>query len=99
MKLISRITTKCTLVASLAAGVMMSGLALATAADRPDDWPTYLRDSNGWRYSPLDQINSENVKDLKVAWIHQPGDIQAGLQATPIVIDGVIYYVAANNNV
>jgi alcohol dehydrogenase (cytochrome c) len=99
MKLINRIATKCTLVASLATGVMMSGLIPATAADKPDDWPTYFRDGRGWRYSPLDQVNRENVANLGVAWIHQPGDIQDGLQATPIVIDGIIYYVGANNNV
>ncbi|MDD1783855.1 PQQ-binding-like beta-propeller repeat protein [Enterovibrio sp. ZSDZ35] len=71
--------------------------AHATASD--SDWPKYHRLDNGWRYSPLSDINKANVDKLKVAWIHQPGDIQHGLQATPIVLDGVIYYVAANNNV
>ena len=39
------------------------------------------------------------MERLKVAWIHQPGDITGGLQATPIVIDGVLYYISANNKV
>ncbi len=69
------------------------------AEDSPNDWPKYYRTDDAWRYSPLDQINTGNVKKLKVAWIHQPGDIQMGLQATPIVIDGIVYYVGANNNV
>ncbi len=68
------------------------------AEDSPNDWPKYYRTDDAWRYSPLDQINTGNVKKLKVAWIHQPGDIQMGLQATPIVIDGIVYYVGANNN-
>jgi alcohol dehydrogenase (cytochrome c) len=65
----------------------------------PENWPQYHRTSNAWRYSPLDQINTENVKRLKVAWIHQPGDITNGMNATPIVVDGVAYYSGPFNNV
>ena len=54
----------------------MSGSACAApAADNPADWPEYDRDYRGWRFSPLEQVNKSNVKKLKVAWIHQPGDI------------------------
>ena len=89
----------------LVLGCLFGALTMASvsvsvsAEDNPADWPEYLRDSKGWRYSPLDQINKDNVNKLKVAWIHQPGDIQMGLQATPIAIGGILYYVAANNNV
>ncbi len=69
------------------------------AGEKAEDWPMFYRDNNAWRYSPLDQINAGNVGKLKVAWIHQPGDIAMGLQATPIAIDGVIYYVGPNNRV
>jgi alcohol dehydrogenase (cytochrome c) len=65
----------------------------------PNDWPQYHRTGAAWRYSPLDQINRENVKKLKVQWIHQPGDITHGLQATPIEVDGVLYYIGPQNNV
>lgn len=65
----------------------------------PNNWTEYHRTSNAWRYSPLEQINKTNVKKLKTAWIHQPGDITAGLISTPLVKDGVMYYVAPNNNV
>jgi alcohol dehydrogenase (cytochrome c) len=76
----------------------------AADADRagledPNNWPQYHRTYNAWRYSPLDKINTGNVKKLKVAWMHQPGDITHGVQATPIVIDGVLYYISAYNNV
>lgn len=67
--------------------------------DDPNNWPQYHRSSNAWRYSPLDQINKDNIKNLHVAWIHQPGVITHGLQATPIVVDGVMYTIAADNNV
>jgi alcohol dehydrogenase (cytochrome c) len=65
----------------------------------PENWPRYHRLDNGWRFSPLKQVNKSNVKNLSVAWIHTVGDIANGMQATPIVIDGVIYYVGPNNNV
>lgn len=73
--------------------------AVNASSESPNDWPQYHRTSDAWRYSPLDQINSDNINRLKVAWIHQPGDIQMGLQATPIVVDGIAYYIGPNNNV
>lgn len=47
------------------------------------------------RYSTLDQITKDNVKDLEVAWIYRSGDLRSksgrNLQANPMVLDGVIY--------
>jgi alcohol dehydrogenase (cytochrome c) len=57
----------------------------------PDgDWLMWRRTLNGWGYSPLDQINKENVKDLKLAWAWgmTPG---GRTQETPLVHDGIIY--------
>jgi len=53
------------------------------------DWVNWRRTYNGWGYSPLDQINTRNVKDLSLAW---SWSLKAG-QATaiPIVHDGVIF--------
>jgi alcohol dehydrogenase (cytochrome c) len=96
-------TIKKTLIATLAAMLPAAAVAgEARAADpaaNPGNWPEYHRDYRGWRYSPLTQITPANVKKLKVAWIHQPGDIAQGLQATPLAVDGVLYYIAANNRV
>jgi len=80
--------------------ITMLGMSVtANAEDNPADWPKYHRLDNGWRYSPLDQINKKNVSGLKVAWIHHVGDIANGMQATPIVLDGVVYSIGPNNNV
>ena len=35
---------------------------------KPGEWAEYSGGTNGWKYSPLDQINKENVKALRVAW-------------------------------
>jgi quinoprotein glucose dehydrogenase len=37
------------------------------------EWPPYGRDGGGERYSPLNQINRENVRNLKVAWSYRTG--------------------------
>ncbi len=53
------------------------------------DWLMWRRTYNGWGYSPLDQINKENVGDLRLAWswAMTPGRTQE----TPLVHDGIIY--------
>lgn len=73
--------------------------AVGPSDDDPANWPQYHRTYNAWRFSPLNQINKSNVSKLKVAWIHQPGVLTHGLQATPIVIDGVMYTIAPDNQV
>ena len=76
-------------------------LALACApppAPRVDtganaDWRTTGGDAGNSRYSYLDQINRSNVGTLQVAWVYHTGDSSSHsqIQATPIVIDGVLY--------
>jgi PQQ-dependent dehydrogenase (methanol/ethanol family) len=57
------------------------------------DWCAYHRTvDTAWRYSPLAEINKNNVSNLQVAWIFQPGETRMGLQSTPIVIDGAMYF-------
>jgi alcohol dehydrogenase (cytochrome c) len=63
----------------------------------PDgDWLMYRRTYNGWGYSPLDQINASNVKNLKLvwAWGMTPG---GRTQETPLVHDGIIYIENSTN--
>jgi quinoprotein glucose dehydrogenase len=59
------------------------------------DWRVSGGDAGNTRYSTLDQINRNNVSTLRVAWIYHTGDVAPGtrseIQATPIVIDGVMY--------
>ena len=63
------------------------------------DWPYYGRDQEGTRYAPLDQINRANVGYLEKTWEYHTGDFSDGsdgrpkttFQATPILVDGVLY--------
>ena len=63
------------------------------------DWPHYGGTQMSWRYSALNQINTANVKNLAPAWIFQTGDYAESLQATPIVVDGVMYVITARGRV
>lgn len=56
----------------------------------PNNWLLYGRNYQGWRYSPLSQINKRNVKNLALAWSLDTGMHQA-FEATPIVVDGTMY--------
>ncbi len=61
------------------------------------DWPSYGGTHAAWRYSKLDGINTANVRKLVPVWAFQTGDYENGLQATPIVIDGVMYVSTSRN--
>src|SRR5215210_2435199 len=62
-----------------------------------ENWASYGGTSHAWRYSSLDQIDPTNVKRLAPAWVFQSGDYADALQATPIVIDGVMYVSTASS--
>ena len=64
-------------------------------ADRdPGSWMTYGRTYEEQRFSPLSQINDRNVSQLGLAWYFDL-DTRRGQEATPIVIDGVMYFTSA----
>src|SRR5262245_20532711 len=66
-------------------------------ADRePGNWMTDGRNYTAQRYSPLKQINEQNVSQLGLAWFAEL-DTYRGVEATPLVIDGVLYNTSAWN--
>lgn len=90
--------------------VLLGGASLASPHAPPcrhpptrgqGEWPAYGGDNSGAKYSPLDQINRDNVADLKIAWEwHSPDaeiardhpELMPGdFQATPIMVDGILY--------
>ena len=70
---------------------------LAAASDRTN-WLTHGRDYTNQRFSALTQINTSSVARLVPRWIYQSG-VAATFQATPIVVDGVMYLSLPFNHV
>ena len=62
-----------------------------TSSGPNTDWRIAGGDPGNTRYSSLAQIDSTNVSKLRVAWIYHTGDGPGEIQATPIVVDGVLY--------
>ena len=75
----------------------VTGERLAAAAKEPNNWMTYFGTYDATRYSPLNQINRQNVKNIAPAWAFQTGKIEGGLNAAPLVVDGVMYLVGSYN--
>jgi alcohol dehydrogenase (cytochrome c) len=54
------------------------------------DWLNWRRTDNAWGYSPLDEINRQNVQQLQLAWSWAMDDT-GSQQPTPLVYDGIMY--------
>jgi PQQ-dependent dehydrogenase (methanol/ethanol family) len=64
----------------------------AVMKPKAGEWPTYNGVPGGNRYSPLNQINTQNVRQLQLQWVYA---LRApGLETTPLVSDGVMYATA-----
>ena len=55
----------------------------------PGDWLNWRRTLDGWGYSPLDEITTDNVGDLRLVWSWAIGE--GNQQTTPLVHDGIMY--------
>ncbi len=67
---------------------------LLQAQDNASEWLMYGRDYRNQRFSPLAQITPANVKQLQPVWAFSTGGQFAGLEATPLYRDGVLYISA-----
>jgi quinoprotein glucose dehydrogenase len=91
------------LLAGFALGLPAGGQPLPTT----NDWPCYGRDPGGMRYSPLTQIDRQNVARLKLAWVFHTGDVsdgrgklkRSGFETTPLMVDGTLYLTTPFNRV
>jgi quinoprotein glucose dehydrogenase len=70
------------------------------SAVRAGEWRTYGADLANTRYSPLDQINAGNFKNLEVAWRFKTDNMgplpEFNLQSTPLVANGILYTTAGS---
>src|SRR5437867_2343515 len=84
--------------ACVAAGLLLPETHFTGGVRKPNgnaDWRYYGADPATTRYSPLDQINRGNVRDLRIAWTYHTGDLlgrsRTTMECTPIAVDGVMY--------
>ena len=91
IRLLLVLITGMSAVPPLLAKELGSGAAIA-------EWPGYGNDSKEQRFSPLNEINDSNVGRLGLAWsLDLPGE--NALEATPLEVNGVIYFSGGNNAV
>lgn len=61
----------------------------------PEDWLMWRRTLDSWGYSPLDQINRENVRGLRMVWTR---DLEQGTgEVTPLAYGGILYVPQAQD--
>ncbi len=76
---------------ALMLGIGSAVCASAAAANKPTvDWPVYGGQLADDHYSPLRQINRDNVGQLKVAWTFDTGE-KNGLQTSPLIVGRILY--------
>ncbi|RPJ86567.1 MAG: pyrroloquinoline quinone-dependent dehydrogenase, partial [Acidobacteria bacterium] len=80
------------MIAILLLQVVLS-ILLGTPQAKYRDWAVYGGGPESIRYSELDQINRDNVKNLRLAWSHDTKDTFEGseMQCNPIIINGILY--------
>ena len=71
-----------------------------------NDWTAYGGSSDGLRFSALNQISKDNVKNLEVAWTYHTGDLRQDadateytFEATPLKANGMLYFCTPHNEV
>ena len=74
---------------------------IQASAKEPQNWLTYSGNYFGQRYTTLDQITPANVKNLNLEWVFQVRSLGAAdkFEATPIVVDGIMFTVSPPNDV
>src|ERR1700734_3497783 len=75
-------------------GKPVDGERIANADAEPGNWLSYGRTYSEQRYSPLKQINDKNAQKLGLAWFADL-DTNRAQEATPLIVDGVIYVSTA----
>src|SRR5687767_6348262 len=84
---------------ALTIAVLVSVLATAVIVrGQVREWTTYSGGMLAQRHSPLAQITPANVKNLELQWVFQARSLEK-FEATPLVVDGVMYTVQAPNDV
>src|SRR2546422_7191784 len=84
--------------------VLLLALSTATLAAqngaKNGEWRAYAGEPGSTKYSPLDQINRENAKNLRIAWRFKTDNLgpraDFNMEATPVMVNGVLYTQAGS---
>src|SRR5690348_7478293 len=114
MRMSTKTVTRYFSALALCTGVFITSHALAAAgpgvpnyssvtdarllSPEPQNWLHYRGNYNGWGYSPLDQINPQNVRKLQPVWTFSTGMVE-GHQAPPFVNNGIMFVSTPGNQV
>jgi alcohol dehydrogenase (cytochrome c) len=71
---------------------------ILNAGREPENWLSYSATLDNQRHSRLDAIDTRNVSELELAWVWQARSLEK-FEATPLVVDGILYTVQAPNDV
>ena len=72
---------------------------LRAAGSRTDEWLTYSGSLDGRRFAPSTEITPANVSQLRVRWVRQFDTNDPKIEATPLVVDGVVFITEPPSNV
>jgi quinohemoprotein ethanol dehydrogenase len=72
----------------------VDGARIENADREPGNWMSHGRTYNEQRFSPLQSINDKNITQMELAWFYDL-DTRRGQEATPLVVDGVMYFTTA----
>src|SRR6187402_2054205 len=80
------------------AGLLVVGAVVSISAQygtKNGEWRSYAGEPGSTKYSPLDQINKENAKSLRIAWRFKTDNLgmrpDYNMQVTPLMVNGVMY--------
>lgn len=87
-------------------GTISNERAPSATTGAGNDWSAYGGSTNGLRFSSLNQITKDNVKNLELAWSYHTGDLRQNddateytFEATPLKANGMLYFCTAHNEV
>ena len=98
MRALVILAAACAAVSVYGQGLPVTYERLLKPEQEPGNWLTYSSNYNSWRFSRLDQINTQNVKGLRVKWLYQARALEK-FETTPLVVDGVMYLTRPENDI
>jgi alcohol dehydrogenase (cytochrome c) len=85
-------------IAKARVNINVSSEQIRSAGGRPDEWLTYSGSLDGRRYTPLSEITSANVSQLRIRWTQQFDNTDPTVESTPLVVGGTMFITEPPSN-